>query len=179
MTCQLPSTCDTVGTCATVDLTLAFTDQLTMESVNVCIKYTSDPTGTLRDLCVSYSYGSDASTIESCSVQLEDGSGALTACSRCEPCDSFGASISVDCSNIIPDAVADCAAMNPTDGKVEPLFGGLGGNSTAGGGATPGNSGGGGNGNGGTNDRPSASSAVLHGSRGLVTLAGLALALMM
>jgi hypothetical protein len=201
LTCDLPSTCDD-SPCANVEMTMTYSDQLALEAVNICIKYTSDPTGEFRDACVGMTYGSDLTTVESCVVQIEDSSGALATCTTCDPCDGMGATVNVDCSNIVPGAISGgCAATGLTGAGTEDLFGNLngigsGGEATGDDGADDvsghddgkhdgsgnggsGNGGGSdnGNGNGGVGIPGSTSSGVFHGSSGLMAFGCLALAL--
>jgi hypothetical protein len=168
LTCQIQSVCEN-NVCATVDMKLTYGNDKT--SVQVCITYTSDPTGKYKDACVSMSFSSDMVTVESCSVQLEDASGALATCTTCEPCDGTGAVVSVDCSNIIPGAGTNgCFGANLSGGGSQELLGKLGESASASG-ATNGDTTAGGSGN--------TSSAAFRGSNGLLALGGFALALIM
>jgi hypothetical protein len=186
LTCQLPSTCESNGACANVDMTMTFSDELAVETVDICIKYTSDPTGDYQDACVSMTYGSDMSSVESCSVQIEDASGALATCNTCEPCDGMGAAVNVDCSNIIPGATTGgCSATGMSGGGSQELFGDLNGNGSDGGvtsgggdsGSDSGSGSGNGNANGGAGSPVSTSSGVFQGSNILLALGGFAMAL--
>lgn len=203
LTCELPSSC-TDGTCADFEMTLTYNEALGVESVGVCVKYTSDPTGQARDVCVSMGYASDFSTIESCEVQIENDSGVLTACNKCEPC-ADGASLDIDCTNFAPDATTNgCSAFDLSGGGSASTLQNLGGsagaassgNSTVGGGSTTGNSTTGGGSTGGSSSGESSngsgndgadsgsngagtSSGVAYGARALMVMSGVALALIM
>jgi hypothetical protein len=184
LTCQLPSTCESVSACATVDMTMTFSDELAMEAVSICIEYTSDPTGDYQNACVSMTYGSDMTTVESCSVQLEDESGALATCTTCEPCDGMGATVNVDCSNIVPGATTGgCSATGLSGGGSQELFGDLNGSGDVGSGSDngsgTGSNTGSGSDNGGTGSPTSTSSGVVYSSNGLLAFGGLAMVLIM
>lgn len=155
LTCKMESDCSTDGVCADYEFSMTYNDAGTgIEAVSVCVKYTADPTGEARDVCVSMGYGSDMTTIESCQVQIENDSGVLTSCNKCEPCND-GASLDIDCTNFAPEATTNgCTALDVSGGGAQSALQNLGGsagaassgsNSTAGGSTgggtiTPGNS---------------------------------------
>jgi hypothetical protein len=106
LTCQLPFTC-WGDVCFTHDMRMTFSTSA-LDSINVCIRFTSDPTGEYHDICFQMSFGPDMQTIESCSIQVEDSkAGTLASCTTCDPCDGSGRMLNVDCSNIIPGTTTD------------------------------------------------------------------------
>jgi hypothetical protein len=115
--CETPNpVCDELlwtGICASFSMEIVFTEELVPVLSDTCVEFSGniDPSGPFRDGCVSTSYGSNGTSVDSCTATFDDATGVPTNCTSCRGCTGINnvsgedVGFTLDCTNIYPGAV--------------------------------------------------------------------------